>query len=135
MVRLEEPQMNADERRLNPLTESIIGCAYTDANELGCGFLEKPYENALAHELRLQNIPFEQQVPIVMRYKGIVVGEYIADMVVAGKVLVELKAVQALDAIHEAQCINYPKATGYKICLLINFGKSKIAIRRIVHNL
>lgn len=128
--------MDADTRKtdLNKITERIIGCAYTVGNKLGCGFLEKVYENALAHELRKSGLSVAQQNGIHIHYDGLVVGEYVADLLIEGRVLVELKAVKALDAIHFAQCLNYLKATGLPICLLINFGKPKVEIKRIVLN-
>ena len=126
--------MNADKRRLNQITEQIIGCAYTVGNALGCGFLEKVYENALAHELRKAGLSVAQQQSIDVRYDEIVVGDYIADPLVAECVVVELKAVKALDDIHLAQCLNYLKATGLNVCLLINFGNPKMEVRRVVLN-
>jgi len=116
------------------LTEKIIGCAYTVANTLGNGFLEKVYENALAHELRKNGLPVIQQHPINVMYNGVVVGEYVADLVVSDNILIELKAVKELDNVHKAQCINYLKATGMKLCLLINFGQQKVQIKRITNN-
>lgn len=129
-----EPQMNADQHRLNQITEQIIGCAYTVGNQLGCGFLEKVYENALAHELRKAGVSVAQQQSIDVRYDGVVVGDYIADLLVAECVVVELKAVKALDDIHLAQCLNYLKATNLHVCLLINFGNPKVEVRRVVLN-
>ncbi len=113
------------------LTERIIGCAFKVANTLGPGFLEKVYENALAHELRKNGLDTVQQHPAPVFYDGILVGDYVADMMVAGGVLVELKAVRSLEGIHEAQCINYLKATGLKTCLLLNFGSPRLEIRRL----
>jgi GxxExxY protein len=130
-----EPQMDADERRLNEITERVIGCAYVVSNTLGHGFLEKVYENALAHELRKAGLAVVQQRGIKIRYDGVVVGDYVADLLVEGAVLVELKAVKILDDVHVARCLNYLKATGLKICLLFNFGTSKVQLRRIVHQL
>jgi GxxExxY protein len=129
-----EPQMDADERRLNEITEKIIGCAFAVANELGVGFLEKVYENALRIELMGAGMTALQQHPIPVRYRGEVVGGYCADLFVDGAVLVELKVVRELDEVHKAQCINYLKATGLRVCLLINFAKSKIEVKRIVRN-
>jgi GxxExxY protein len=118
----------------NQITESVIGCAYTVANTLGTGFLEKVYENALAHELRKNGLHINQQSAINVLYDGIVVGEYVSDLLVENEILVELKAVKALDAIHMAQCMNYLRATGLKVCLLINFGTAKIEVKRMVNN-
>jgi GxxExxY protein len=128
-----KPQMNTDERRLNEITEKIIGCVYIVGNTLGNGFLERVYENALAHELRKSGLQVEQQKGIKVLYDGIVVGDYVADLLVQDAVLVELKAVKMLDAIHMAQCLNYLRATGLKVCLLLNFGTSKVQIRRLVN--
>jgi GxxExxY protein len=121
--------MDTDEKALNSITERIIGCAYKVANKLGCGFFEKCYENAMAHELRKAGLSVEQQVALKVWYDDIVVGEYVADLIVEGCILVELKAIQLLDAVHSAQCINYLAATKFPLCLLINFGK-RVEIKR-----
>jgi GxxExxY protein len=128
--------MNADERRLASaeLTQKIIGCAYTVSNVLGCGFLEKIYETALCHELRRNNLDVKQQHPLKVYYDDIIAGEYAVDILVNDEVIIELKAVKEFDENHMAQCMNYLKATGLKVCLLINFGKSKIEIKRIVND-
>ena len=123
--------MNTDVHGWNQFTEIVIGCAFKVSNELGCGFLEKVYENALAHEIRKAGLRIEQQKGIVVRYDGIVVGEYVADLLVEGVVLIELKCCKAFDEIHEAQCLNYLKATNLPICLLINFGRPKVEIKRL----
>lgn len=99
---------------------------------LGCGFLEKVYENALAIELRRGGLQVEQQHGIAVYYEGQVVGDFVADMLVEGQVVVELKASKLLDDVHMAQCLNYLKATGLCVCLLINFGKPKVEVKRIV---
>lgn len=116
----------------DPLTSRIIGCAYRVANELGSGFLEKVYENALAHELRKAGLGVVQQHCIEVHYDGVKVGDYVADLLVEGQILIELKACKDLDEIHLAQCLNYLKATGLKVCLLMNFGRPKIQIRRLM---
>ena len=110
-------------------TEKIIKAGYKVYNTLGSGFLEKVYENALAIEVRKLGLPVEQQRVVKVFYEGAVVGDYLADLIVDGKVLVELKAVSTVDKIHEVQLVNYLKATGIEVGLLINFGK-KIEIRR-----
>ncbi len=115
------------------LTEKIIACAYQVSNILGCGFLEKVYENALAHELKTGGIKVTQQAPIRVSYAGVAVGEYMADLVVDDRVILELKAVSELDDVHSAQTLNYLKATGLKVALLLNFGKPKVDIRRFVN--
>ncbi len=117
---------------MDQLTEQIIGCAYAVANTLGCGFLEKVYENALALELRRADMKVKQQQVIKVRYRGVVVGDYCADLLVNDAVVVELKAASGLEEIHSAQCLNYLKATGLRVCLLINFGKPKIQIKRLM---
>ncbi len=127
--------MNADERRLNEISENIIGCAYRVANTLGAGFLEKVYENALRIELEREGLDVRQQHRVSVTYGGEMVGEFFADLLVENSVVVELKAVKMLDEVHMAQCLNYLKATGLKLCLLLNFGKPKLEIKRIVNNL
>lgn len=116
---------------LSNLTGTVIGAAYAVHNTLGPGFAERVYENALAHELRKIGIGVEQQVPITVYYDGIVVGEFVADIVVEGQLLLELKAVRTLDPAHVAQCINYLTATGKPLCLLLNFGGPKVDIKRL----
>lgn len=123
--------MNTDTAN-DPMTEQIIGCAFKVANALGHGSLEKVYENALSHELRKSGLEVIQQRAIPVMCDGIVVGDYIADIVVDGSIVIELKTVKALDEIHMAQCMNYLKATGIKKCLLLNFGKPRIEIKRIL---
>jgi GxxExxY protein len=117
---------------LNHITESIIGCAYTVGNTLGHGFLEKVYENALSHELAKQGLSVQQQISVKVRYDDVIVGDYIADILVENSVLIEVKAVSTIHNIHLAQCMNYLKATGYAICLLINFGKPRVEVKRVV---
>jgi GxxExxY protein len=118
---------------MDGITERIIGCAYTVGTGLGSGFLEKVYENALCHELRKVGFAVEQQRSLRVCYDGVIVGDYVADVVVEGRVIVELKAVRALDDIHVAQCLNYLKATGLSVCLLLNFGTARVQVKRIVH--
>lgn len=123
--------MNADIEEHDPLTEKIIGCAFNVANVLGHGFLERVYENAMVHELSKANLLVRQQVPFQVKYDGVVVGDYQADLRVGERVLVELKATKMVDEIHMAQCLNYLKASDLQTCLLINFGTPRIAIKRI----
>lgn len=123
--------MNTDEHRLNQMTGAVIGCAFRVSNRVRCGFLEKVYENAMCVELRKAGLAFEQQVRFAIHYDGCVIGEYIADLVVEQTVLVEVKAVKALDEIHMAQCINYLAATGLPVCLLMNFAKPDLEYKRI----
>jgi GxxExxY protein len=117
---------------INAITEKIIGCAYTVHNELGCGFLEKVYENALAVEMREQGLAIQQQQSITVKYKGQIVGDYMADMVIDNSVLVELKAAKEIAPVHVSQCLHYLKATGLKVCLLLNFGTESLGIKRLV---
>jgi GxxExxY protein len=117
---------------LDGITEAIIGCAHSVSNSLGAGFLEKVYENALAVELRLNSIETIQQQRIEVSYRDVVVGDYVADLLVEKCVVVEVKAVKALEDIHVAQCLNYLKATSLSVCLLINFGSPKVVVKRIV---
>jgi GxxExxY protein len=128
--------MNADGRRweVNQITEKIIGCAFTVGNKLGCGFLEKVYENALVHELRKAGLRVEPQFRINVYYDGIVVGEYWADLLVEECVIVELKAIRTIGEKEIAQCLNYIKATKLTLCLLINFGNPKVEVKRVVQN-
>jgi GxxExxY protein len=114
------------------ITERIIGAAYEVYNILGYGFLEKVYENALVIELRGAGLDVKQQHPITVVYKGEIIGEYFADLVVEDKVIVELKSVSALDPAHEVQLVHYLKATGLEVGLLINFGKEIKIIRKIL---
>jgi GxxExxY protein len=122
--------MNTDDRRYDWLTEKIIGAAFVVGNVLGFGFLEKVYENALAHELRKLGLRVEQRARIEVWYDGIVVGVYVADLIVEGVVMIELKAAKGLDDAHVAQCINFVTAARLPICLLINFGR-EVEVRRI----
>jgi len=115
----------------DPLTAEVIGCAYEVANTLGHGFLEKVYENALMHLLRKKGLRVEQQYPINVHFDGIVVGEFAADILVGGSLIVELKSVKELNDVHIAQRPNSLKATEIKTCLLINFGKPRIDIKRL----
>ena len=124
---------NLTAEEMDKLSEQIIGCAYAASNELGAGFLEKVYENALAHELRKAGLRVEQQHSMRVTYDGVVVGEYAADLLVEDCILVELEAVRSFDDIHLAQCLNYLRATGLSLCLLINFGNPKADIRRVVN--
>ena len=127
--------MVADERRskLDQITAKIIGCVHQVSNVLGPGFLEKVYENALAVELGQVGLEVEQQHRIEVRYKTVLVGDFVADLLVDGCVIVEIKAVKTLDDIHTAQCVNYLKATGLQVCLLVNFGSPKATVKRVVY--
>jgi len=130
-----ELQINATEDRLNELSEKIIGAAFEVSNILGAGFLEKVYENALNVELNLRGLKTFQQAPLKVFYKNELVGDYIADILVEDEILVEVKTVKEFDEIHLAQCLNYLRITGLKLCLLINFSKPRVEIKRIVNGI
>ncbi|AUB83403.1 GxxExxY protein [Candidatus Thiodictyon syntrophicum] len=115
-----------------PISRRVIGCAFEVSNNLGAGFLESVYENALCMELAAQGIDFQRQVVLDVRYKGLVVGSFAADLVVARSLLVELKAVRCFVPEHEAQVINYLRATGLHVALLLNFGSPRLQVRRLV---
>jgi GxxExxY protein len=112
-------------------TGKIIKAFFTVYNDLGYGFLEKVYENALVLELRALGLSVEQQKPISVYYRGVPVGEYFADLVVDNCVIVEMKSAEAIAPAHEAQLVNYLKATKYEVGLLLNFGKTAEYKRKI----
>ena len=132
----DENRMAAEEARheLNRLTGTVIGAAQTVSGVLGEGFLEKVYENALLLELKKKGVRVKQQCPVHIRYDGEIIGDYVADLLVEGRVVVELKAGTFLDRIHRSQCINYLRATGLPVCLLLNFGCRRLEVRRIIHS-
>jgi len=121
--------------RLNEVTEKIIGFSYKVANALGPGFAEKVYENALAHELAKASFSVKQQENILVRYDGIIVGDFYPDLIVDGRIIVEVKAVSELSKSHFSQCLNYLKAADLMVGLLINFGKPSVQVKRIAHRL
>lgn len=127
--------MDRDKAYYNALVNDIVACAYKVGNVLGNGFLEKVYEKALAIELIDAGLKVQTQEPINVYYRDQIVGEYIADVVVEGLIILELKAVKSLENIHFAQCQNYLKATGMKLGLLVNFGEEKVRIRRVANGL
>ncbi len=117
------------------LTEQIIGAAMEVHRALGSGLLESAYQTCLAREFALRHLPFEKEKPLPVQYKGVQLDcGYKMDFVVANKVVVELKAVEALERVHEAQLLTYLKLTGYKIGLLLNFNVPVLrqGIRRLV---
>jgi len=120
---------------INDITYAIYGAVFEVNRVLGPGFLEKVYENALLVELKNRGLKAESQVPIKVSYKRNMVGEYFADILVEEKVILELKTVEKITKIHEAQLLNYLKATGLQVGLLVNFKHSKAEIKRIVLNL
>jgi len=121
--------MDANEDKIS---ERVIGCAFAVSNGLGAGFLEVVYHNALAIEFDRSGLAFESQKPLSVRYRGAVVGEYVADFVVGERLIVELKALVALGRQHEAQLMNYLKASGVSAGLLLNFGSPRLGVRRMV---
>jgi GxxExxY protein len=116
------------------LTDKIIKAFYTVYNTLGYGFLERVYENALAIELRKMGLHVVCQQPVNVYYDGQIVGEYFADLLVAERVIVELKAVRTLSQEHEAQLLNYLNATSYEVGLLFNFGPKPQLKRKVFDN-
>jgi len=120
---------------INEITYAINGAIFEVNRLLGPGFLEKVYEKALLIELKIRGLKAESQVPITVFYKEIAVGEYVADILVEDKVIIELKTVEKLDKVHEAQLLNYLKATGIRVGLLVNFKHPKAEIKRMVLNL
>ena len=114
------------------LTETVIGAAFEVSNQLRAGFLEKVYERALVRELMERGIRAETQVAFSVAYKGHCVGEYFADILVERELMVELKCVERLTGEHTAQCLNYLKASGKQLCLLLNFQKSRLDVKRVV---
>jgi GxxExxY protein len=121
--------------KYSELTEKIIKAAYTVHNALGFGFLEKVYQNALAIELKKMGLDIGTESPISVYYEDKIVGQYVADIIVAKKVILELKAVKNLSEAHEVQLVNYLKATGIEVGLLINFGHSVDVKRKVFNNI
>jgi GxxExxY protein len=113
------------------LTRMILGACFEVGSELGAGFLESVYEKALLIALRERQIHAETQVPLEVRFHGELVGSYFADVFVENKVLVEIKAVHAIAPEHQAQLINYLKATGVEVGLLVNFGAPRVQYKRV----
>ena len=120
---------------INELTYAINGAVFEVNKVLGAGFLEKVYENALLLELKSRGLKANSQVPIKVYYKDEVVGEYTADILVEEDVIIELKTVERLDKIHEAQLLNYLRATGIKVGILVNFKHVKAEVKRMVLDL
>ena len=130
------PQMNADKNVRDAETYAIIGAAMAVHGELGSGFLEAVYQEALESELQARNIPYEREKELPVYYSGKLLKTfYRADFVCFGAVIVELKALSAISGTEEAQVINYLKASGLNRALLINFGTSRLQYKRLVFNL
>ncbi len=117
---------------VNEVTEKVIGCIFKVSNTLGGGFVEKVYQSATYIEIGKAGLHVQQQFPIAIKYDGVVIGDFFADLLVENLVLVELKAVKLLEDVHTAQCLNYLRATGLPVCLLVNFYRPKVEIRRLV---
>ena len=114
------------------LTYRVRGCIYEVFRHLGAGFLEKVYERALIEELKTTGLSVSAQHPVKVMYKGKVVGDFVADLIVEGRVIIELKAQKELTKENEAQMLNYLKATGIRVGLLVNFSYPKAVVRRYV---
>lgn len=128
--------MNADKREsIEAVAERVIGAAFEVSNVLGCGFAEKVYENAMVTELGHLGLRAEQQKQVEVEYKGTMVGHYIPDILVEGLVLVELKCCRNFVPEHTAQCLNYLRATGLHLALLINFQNPRVEFKRLVLDL
>ena len=117
------------------LTEKIVGCAYRVYNKMGFGYLESVYEKCMLIELRKAGFDIESQKPIRVQYEGEVVGDFVADILVNDTVILELKSVTKLVEAHEVQLVNYLVATGKPVGLLINFGETRVAVKRKVKDL
>jgi GxxExxY protein len=125
--------MMKDFSERDPMTHAIIGAAMEVHKQLGCGFLEPVYQEALALELISRKIPFLREVRLPIRYKGqVLVTAYCADFICFDSIVVELKALARMSGTEEAQVINYLKATGYEVGLLLNFGTRSLEYRRFV---
>ncbi|MEM9882641.1 MAG: GxxExxY protein [Planctomycetota bacterium] len=127
---------NEPSAELDRLAHEVIGAAIEVHRHLGAGFLESAYENALVFELSQRGVPFRRQVPVCLMYKEQNIGEGRLDLLVGGGLVVELKAVESLNPVHEAQLFNYLRATGHPLGLLINFNVEvlKNGIRRRVYS-
>lgn len=125
--------MNENENIIyKDLSYKIIELALEAHNELGCGFLEKVYENALMILFDRENIPARQQAPADVYFQDKVVGQYFSDILVDNKLILELKTVDVIANIHKAQVLNYLRATGLKLGLILNFGKPRLEYKRLV---
>jgi len=124
--------IGAKDFSLQPITQQIIGAAFEVHNVLGFGFLEKVYQRAMQVELQLRNVRVELEPKLQVQFKGVIVGDYAADLLVAAKIIVELKTDPAYQTIHEAQLLNELRATGMKLGFLINFGRERVEYKRMV---
>jgi GxxExxY protein len=129
----EASEREKETRQFDELSKKIIGAAIEVHRELGPGFLESVYEEAFKVELSEHNLKVESQKEVTIKYLGVVVGLHRLDLVVEGKVIVEMKAAKELADVHLAQLRSYLKATGLRVGLLLNFAKPKLQIRRVVN--
>ena len=125
---------DATRERLDGITHTIISAAFEVCNTLGAGYLEKVYENALAYELRQRGLNAQQQQPLLIRYKNVVMGEYFADILVEGSVIIELKCADRIVGEHTAQCLNYLRGTNLHVGLILNFQRPRLEYKRVVRN-
>ena len=129
-------QMNVmqERKRLNGLSEKVIGAAQMVSRVLGHGFLEKVYENALCIELTQREVLFTQQMPLEVRYRGMIVGDYVPDLVVERCLILEIKATPSVSAIHRQQCLNYLRTSDLRLGLVLNFGRAHLEVGRVVNH-
>ena len=130
----DETQIKTGEKdfSLQPVTQHLIGAAFEVHNILGFGFLEKVYQRAMQVELQSRGVKVELEPKIHVQFKGIIVGDYAADLLVADKIIVELKTDTTYQSAHEAQLLNELRGTGIKLGYLINFGREKVECKRMV---
>lgn len=114
------------------LTRNVLAAAFEVSNQLGAGFLERVYQNALLVDLKIRGISTQNEVPLNVSYKGHEVGRYVADMIVDGCLIIEVKAIENLSRSHVGQTLNYLRATGNKLALLINFGRNRLQYQRVI---
>jgi len=127
-------ELNLNDKILNDQSYAVIGACMAVHRELGSGFLEAVYQEALVVEFELRKIPFEREKKISIYYKGAVLEKsYFADFICYGEMIIELKALSSLEGAHEAQLINYLKATNQRLGLLINFGQSSLQQKRVIN--
>lgn len=131
---MESPSAAVTDLKHGEITQSVIGCAFEVIKELGAGFLESVYENSMLLALRQRGLSAVKQHPCKVMFRGECVGDFYADILVEGKVIVELKAVKAIAPEHQAQVINYLNATGIEVGLLINFGNQKLEYKRFTRS-
>ncbi len=130
-----KPRMNTNEHEKilhKELSYKVIGAVMEVHNTLGAGFLEKVYENAVIIKLNKNGMKVVQQAPLKVHFEGEIVGEYFADILVEDEIILEMKCVEKITDIHRAQVINYLKATGLKLGIIINFARPKLEYERIV---